>query len=236
MIDHLKEMGIQRWRRRQLSAHDLQEPTAVSELAEESELEITNQDVSTTELELAPVIESQVDSWASVVESMQAETSCAACGASNPILGEGKQDADWLFLIDAPTSVDIKEQKLLSGRAGKLFDAILAAMDLQREEVYLTSVFKCAPSDDYKLNPSCSPLLDRQLKLIEPHKVVAFGEFTAQTFMRSNDPLERLRKDLHQSRQRQCTVAATHSLQDMLHNPSLKGLVWRDLRLLLGAD
>jgi DNA polymerase len=169
------------------------------------------------------------NSWASLIKDLEAAKTCLACQDSNPILGEGDLSADWVWIIDAPSSQDITAQQLISGRAGQLFDAILQAVNLTRDQIYVTSVFKCPPSGDYTAQAACGSLLNRQLALIEPKKIVAFGEFAAQSLLRSNSTLEQLRGSVHQPRSLNCKVIATRSIQDMLSLPELKAEVWQDL-------
>ena len=219
-MDYLNEIGIQRWSLRQ----SLPPASPAIDV------------VQAEETALPPVAESPAvpkvkerDSWTAIVEQLESPDGCPNCMAGSPILGEGDQNAQFVVVVDAPTVRDVREQKLLAGRDGQLLDAILGALGLDRRSVYLSSIFKCAPSDNYQVSPSCSDLLTRQLKLVAPKKVLVFGELAAQTLLRSNDPLSVLRAAVHQPRALQAAVGVTASITEILANPACKAVVWQDL-------
>ena len=234
-MDYLKEIGVQRWRLRDGVVNHGQSSQGVERVQS-----VTPDEVSM----LKPVVAEQRtthpsekrDSWASVIADMSAESACPACLASTPILGEGDQNAKWVVIVDAPTRRDVEEQRLLAGRDGQLLDAMLAAMTLTRETVYLTSIFKCAPAADHHLSPRCNDLLIRQLRLIQPAKILVFGEFAAQTLLRSNDPMSVLRADIHTLKAVNAKVGVTTSITEILAKPKCKAVVWRDLCRLADAD
>ena len=125
--------------------------------------------------------------------------------------------------------LDIKKQ-LFSGRAGQLYQAMLSAVGLTRESVYTTSVFKCATSDDISVIPSCEKLLHRQIELIQPKVVIAFGEFAAQSVAKSNEGLESLRLQDLRCYQTKVPIVASYSLLQLLDQPTLKAGAWQDLK------
>jgi len=169
--------------------------------------------------------------WPDLQKLIETNEHCPSCGWGNAYLGAGQQDADWMFIIDAPNSRDIQAKALFSGRAGQLFDAMLNALGLDRERVYSTSVFKCAPTDDLSVTPQCDELVHRQIQLVSPKVVVTFGEFAAQSVIKSNSPLPSLRSVQGQHCFRSTTlVVPTYSPTEMLDDASLKAHVWADLK------
>jgi len=239
-MDYLAELGIQRWRVRepvlddylgQQNPHKPEELVQAGEpvaLAKGANLLLEQRERGPSDRS-SPMAENLEDSWAKIVADVNELSTCKACAPTHPILGEGDQDADWVVVVDAPTQRDIDDQKLLGGRDGQLLDAMLAAIGLSRAEIYLTSIFKCAPSEDYHLTPTCNSLLSRQIALIKPSKVLVFGEFAAQTVLRSNDPLSVLRAKPHASKSMQTTVGVTASMTEILTKPACKAMVWQDL-------
>ena len=82
-------------------------------------------------------------------EIERAVNGCEACrlckGRHNAVPGEGRRDADIMLIGEGPG-----EQEDLSGRpfvgpAGQLLDRMLAAVGLERGEVYIANVVKCRP-------------------------------------------------------------------------------------------
>jgi len=77
-----------------------------------------------------------------------------------------------MFVIDAPNSTEIEGKTFFTGRAGQLFDAMLLALGLSREQVYCSSVFKCAPTDDLSITSQCDAMVLRQIELVAPNNSV----------------------------------------------------------------
>jgi uracil-DNA glycosylase family 4 len=168
--------------------------------------------------------------WQQLASLLVSGSPCQSCARTNPVLGDGNLEAKWVFVFDAPSAKDVSHQQLLSGRTGQLFDAILDAIGLNREVIYLTSVFKCPPSQDLSLAAQCGSIVHRQLQLIKPDVVIALGEFASQTVLRAHENLMHLRsKDLRNINDG-TLVAATYSLSEMLESPELKASVWQDLK------
>ncbi|MEM7360535.1 MAG: uracil-DNA glycosylase [Pseudomonadota bacterium] len=169
-------------------------------------------------------------SWSDLVDLLQGGGSCPSCEQSTPVLGDGNLEAEWVFVVDAPRARDIKNQQLVSGREGQLFDAILNAAGMTREMVYLTSVFKCPPTDNVSVSAQCDGIVHRQLALIKPKVVLAFGEFSAQTLLRTNDSLDLMRGQDHVHQQSSAPTVVSYSPSQLLEQPALKAQVWKDLQ------
>jgi uracil-DNA glycosylase family 4 len=168
--------------------------------------------------------------WHGLQGLIDDQNQCQSCGSANSILGSGDPKADWLFVTDAPTSMDLESQQMFSGRAGQLYEAMLLAVGHNRDSVYTTSVFKCATSDTISVIPSCEKLLQRQIELIQPKVVIAFGEFAAQSVVKSNEGLESLRAQELRCYQTKVRVVVSYSPWQLLDQPSLKAGAWSDLK------
>lgn len=173
----------------------------------------------------------QQHDWSSLIALLSDGENCSSCADASSILGDGNPSADWMFVFDSPTRRDIEQQKLLTGRVGQLFDAILLALDLDRDAIYLSSIFKCPPAENVTQNlAQCDSLLEHQLKLVQPKVVISFGEFTAQALVKSNETLDQLRQQEHRCFNQPASVVPTYSLMQMLDTPILKERVWDDLK------
>ncbi|MBT8114522.1 MAG: uracil-DNA glycosylase [Arenicella sp.] len=216
-LDH---MGIQRWRLRRPqkpieqfpNSGEILETVPRGSVEENSASAIDNMD------------------WERLREFVCQSAQCVSCAQSSPILGEGNIEADWVFLIDAPSVRDIEQQELLTGRGGLLFNGILAALGLQREDVYLTSAIKCPPNGNSTRAADCEKVIHRQISLIQPRIVVAFGEFAAQSVIKANEALGVLRGQPQQCFINKLPIIPTHSLSEVLREPVLKAELWHDLK------
>lgn len=237
-MDYLAEIGVQRWRRRGVVKADATVEGSVS-IAQDQQANSVPADsppdpaVVDTLARNAEQPNSDL-SWADLIAKMESGE-CPGCKNSHPILGDGDINAQWVFLVDAPNARDIAAQKLVSGRTGQLLDAILGALGLAREDIYLSSVFKCAPHTELSLSAQCGDILPHQLHLIKPKYIVTLGEFVAQTITKSNESLEVLRSSELRHRGSNGTIIATHELSQLLDTPLLKREVWADLKKYLPA-
>ena len=61
------------------------------------------------------------------------------------VFGVGNPDADIMFIGEAPGADEDRQGEPFVGRAGKLLDKILAAIDLDRTQIYIANILKCRP-------------------------------------------------------------------------------------------
>ncbi len=174
--------------------------------------------------------------WRTLQLRISNQQACPSCGQGHSILGGGDVLADWVFISDAPTSSEIQANQLFLKRAGQLYEAILHASGLSREQVYTTTVFKCAPPDDLSVSPQCNKLIHRQIELVQPKVIVTLGELSAQSVLRANETLETLQSREHRYHASDCRVIPSHSLQQLLAEPVLKGVLWKQLQSVLSQS
>lgn len=165
---------------------------------------------------------------------------CRRCGLwqgrSHIVFGVGTPDADVMFVGEGPGADEDRQGEPFVGRAGQLLtDIITKGMRLRREDVYIANVVKCRPPGNRDPEPgevaSCEPFLVRQIELVKPRVIVALGKFAAQTLLRSNAPVSRLRgqwRDYHG-----IPLMPTFHPAYLLRNPADKRLVWEDIKSVL---
>jgi uracil-DNA glycosylase len=96
--------------------------------------------------------------------------------------------ADWLFIGEGPGAEEDARGEPFVGPAGKLLDAMLAAIDLQRgEDVYIANAVKCRPPNNRTPEAAeiatCAPYLKRQIALIQPRLIVLLGRAAAHALL-----------------------------------------------------
>jgi uracil-DNA glycosylase len=123
------------------------------------------------------------------------------------VVGSGDQNADWVFVGEVPSD----------GDASTLLDKMLIAIQLQRDKnVYLTQLSE----PDY---------FNRQIALIQPKLIIAFGEKAAQVLRGSNEPLDALRGKVHQYEG--LALVASYAPSHLLEHTQDKAKAWADLCL-----
>ena len=96
--------------------------------------------------------------------------------------GEGPEDADLLFIGEAPGWNEDQQGRPFVGAAGGFLDQLLASIGLRREQVYIANVIKCRPPQNRDPLPAeiqaCSKWLDHQLEIIQPRVIVTLGRYS----------------------------------------------------------
>ena len=165
---------------------------------------------------------------------------CTACGLSrtrtHTVPGVGDRQADWLIIGEAPGAEEDARGEPFVGRAGKLLDAMLRAVGLDRSRgVYITNIVKCRPPGNRDPAPdeaaACTGFLERQIALIGPKLILAVGKVAAHTLLGSEEPIGRLRGRVWHWRGTDLPIVATYHPAYLLRSPVEKRKAWDDLCL-----
>ena len=141
--------------------------------------------------------------WAELQQAVAACQACALCKTrKQAVLGVGDPDADWLFIGEGPGADEDERGEPFVGKAGKLLDNMLAAIDLKRGRgVYIANAVKCRPPDNRTPEPgetaACWPFLARQIELIQPKLIVTLGKPAAQTLLQQEVKIADARGRVH---------------------------------------
>lgn len=147
--------------------------------------------------------------------------------------GIGAADADWMFIGEAPGQNEDEQGVPFVGRAGQLLDAMLAALRLQRDTIFIANINKCRPPGNRDPRPeevaACTPYLHEQLAIIQPRIIIALGRVSAQTLLQATEPLAKLRGRAHHYAKTPLVV--TYHPAYLLRSPQHKAKAWEDLLL-----
>ena len=153
--------------------------------------------------------------------------------ALNPVPGEGSATAELVCVGEAPGQTEDETGRPFVGAAGQLLTKILAAINLRREDVFICNVLKHRPPLNRNPMPqeveACSPYLVRQLEIIRPKVIVAFGTFAAQTLLDTKLSIGKLRGIVH--RYYGIPLVVTYHPAALLRNPAWKRPTWEDVQL-----
>jgi uracil-DNA glycosylase len=174
--------------------------------------------------------------WAALEARVASCTRCALhAGRTRTVFGVGDRSADWLIIGEAPGAEEDRRGEPFVGRAGKLLDAMLAALGLQRSQVYIANVVKCRPPENRDPRPDeaerCAPYLDRQVALLQPKVILAVGRVAAQRLLDTDAPAGRLRGRVHRYGPEAIPLVVTWHPAYLLRRPEAKAEAWRDLVL-----
>jgi uracil-DNA glycosylase, family 4 len=147
--------------------------------------------------------------------------------------GEGSPKSRLVCVGEAPGANEDETGRPFVGAAGQLLTKILAAVELPREDVFICNVLKHRPPGNRNPLPdevaACSPYLVRQLELIKPKVIVAFGAFAAQTLLETKLTIGKLRGLVHQYHG--IPLVVTYHPAALLRNPAWKRPTWEDVKL-----
>ncbi|MBQ2766926.1 MAG: uracil-DNA glycosylase [Clostridia bacterium] len=171
--------------------------------------------------------------WEVLEESCRSCTKCALhTTRTNCVFGTGNRNADLLFVGEAPGEQEDLSGVPFVGRAGKLLDQYLFAVDIPREDVYIANILKCRPPKNRDPLPeeedACMDYLRTQVKLIEPKVIVCLGRIAA---MRLIKPDFRITKEHGQWFERgRFLITAVYHPAALLRDPRKKEEMLTDMQ------
>ena len=108
-------------------------------------------------------------------------------GVANLVFGEGNSDTNVLFIGEAPGFHEDQQMRPFVGQAGKLLDKLFAAINWQRESIYITNIVKRRPPGNRDPLPeeieSYKPYLKKQIEIINPKIIATLGRFSMNYFL-----------------------------------------------------
>ncbi len=178
-LQYLQAMGIDVWVPR-------------SELTDMSVRRLDDEENTTS------VISNRQDYWADLNHEVTVCQNCQLCKTrTQTVFGSGNQQADWMFIGEAPGQNEDQEGKPFVGKAGQLLTEMIRALGMDRGQVFIANILKCRPpgNRDPKAEEivACSDFLQRQIALVQPKIILAVGRVAAQNLLKTQEPLAKLR-------------------------------------------
>lgn len=236
---YLKAMGIDIWVRRDAVAEhaELAPVVEVAPAADAVGVETFPVTALPSAAPGVPVVAKL--SWNELAQQV---ANCQLCDLhatrKQAVFGVGNQQADWLIIGEAPGAEEDRQGEPFVGRAGQLLNAMLKAIGLAREQVYIANILKCRPPNNRDPLPEeaacCSPYLQRQIELIQPRLILALGRIAAQRLLQTNTSLARLRGQVHTLEATGTPVIVTYHPAYLLRSPAEKRKAWQDLQFAQG--
>ena len=159
------------------------------------------------------------------------------------VYGQGNEKARLMVVADAPSPDDDRLALPLQGEQGVLLDRMLQAIDLSRDEIYITTLVKCFPGPGAKPAEkeirTCLPFLFRQIEIICPLVLCTMGTLASQILLQSRRSLFQLRGRFYNFNDL-CSAELAERIFLMpslppallIDNPELKKASWQDLQMI----
>jgi DNA polymerase len=160
------------------------------------------------------------------------------------VCGVGDPASPLVIVGEGPGESEDRKGEPFVGRAGELLTRMLAAIDLRREDVFITNTIKCrattetagrianrAPMQEEMAN--CREYLDRELEIVGPRIILALGAPAARSFLGPGFSITRQRGMWFRG-PNDCDLMATYHPAYVLrltggNITAVKKLVWADL-------
>ena len=193
------------------------------------------------ELFVSEACPAQLDNagWAELRQSIAECRACELCKERQLVVpGVGDETADWLFIGEGPGAEEDEQGEPFVGQAGRLLDAMLAAIDLKRgTNVYITNVVKCRPPGNRTPKEAeieaCIPYLKRQIAMLQPKLIVLLGKVAVQGVLGVEASIGSLRGKIasYHDGERSIPVVVSYHPAYLLRTLPDKAKAWEDLCL-----
>jgi uracil-DNA glycosylase len=167
----------------------------------------------------------------------RAVAACQSCELhqtrTQTVFGVGNPQARWMFIGEAPGMEEDARGEPFVGRAGQMLNAMIRALGMSRDDVFIANILKCRPPGNRDPKPSeatsCRSFLERQVALVDPMLVIAVGRIAAQSLLATDTPIAKLRGKVHAFGARHWPLIVTYHPAYLLRSPGEKRKAWQDL-------
>ena len=175
-----------------------------------------------------------------VIKDLKKHKSSLQKTATKLVVYDGNLNAKVMLIGEAPGRDEDQQGIPFVGRAGQLLNKMLLAINLQREEVYITNVVNWRPPDNRTPNDDeileFLPFLQRQIDIIKPKFIFLLGGVAAKAILSTPLALGKLRGKWHEYKSINFeegipTIASYHPAF-LLRSPQYKKHSWEDLQML----
>ena len=159
---------------------------------------------------------------------------------------EGSFDSKILIIDGTPESDEDKEGRPFVGAKGKLFEKMLKAINLKREDVFIAnSIPWRPPGNRYPTNEEiniCRPFIYNLISLLDPKIILCMGEVSTNQvldlnesiiksrgkwYLFKNSSIYKFKKGINKPQ-----VLPTFNLSYLLKRPETKRQAWEDMKML----
>ena len=238
---YLDVMGVQCWQLLDTGNQQVNDQQGIDQNTEQANADNnSNMDVASV-----PLVSNDLN-WSQLDTVIQQCNKCPLHKTRKQALsGRGNQSAELMFVLLSPEMNDDTSGLLLSSEANNLFSKMLSAINVSIDEVYITSLLKCAVPAQHTVSPNeiqqCSDYLKQQVQLVQPKLLVLLGETTIRCLLQKDSTLENFRQQINADTPagdaavnsfESVPLFVSYSPQELLQQPENKRKAWLDLQQL----
>lgn len=172
-------------------------------------------------------------SWMALTNEVQVCTKCRLSQSRrHAVPGEGNPHAALMLVGEGPGQKEDETGRPFVGAAGQLLDKMLAAIGLERTQVYICNVVKCRPPNNRVPEPdeqaTCMDYLRAQIALVRPGIVVCLGSTATRALLGEHMRITRDRGIWHLKKG--MWFMPTFHPSALLRDESKKRPAWMDMK------
>tara|TARA_X000001036_G_scaffold398531_2_gene401494 strand:+ start:2117 stop:2818 length:702 start_codon:yes stop_codon:yes gene_type:complete len=159
-------------------------------------------------------------------------------GASNMVFSDGNPKSKVMFLGEAPGSTEDQEGLPFVGRAGTLLDKMLASINLDRKNIYISNIINYRPPEnrrptDEEMNRYL-PYVKKHIEIINPKILVLLGSTAMNALIGNDVVISKARGQWIEKEFGKCktSVIVTFHPAFLMRQPTQKKLAWVDLKMI----
>ena len=159
-------------------------------------------------------------------------------GATNIVFSDGNPKAKIMFIGEGPGSNEDQEGLPFVGRAGALLDKMLASIDLNRKNVYITNVVNYRPPENRRPTEEeitkYLPYLKKHIEIINPKILVLLGSTALNALIGNEVVISKARGQWIEKHFGECktSVIITFHPAFLMRQPAQKKMAWIDLKMI----
>lgn len=155
--------------------------------------------------------------------------------AKNMVFADGNPAADIMLIGEAPGRDEDIQGLPFVGRSGRLLDSMLAAIKLERENIYLTNIIPWRPPGNRTPTVQeieiCRPFIERHIDLVSPKLIIILGGAAAKILLNSTQGIVKLRGrwKTYEMADRKIDAMTMFHPANLIDHPAQKKMAWQDL-------
>ncbi len=182
----------------------------------------------------------QITNIKDLVSLISLQNSSLKKNANKLVVFDGDINSKIMFIGEAPGKEEDEQGKPFVGRAGKLFNKMLSAINLSRTKIYITNVVPWRPPENRtptdKEILEFLPFLQKQIEIIKPSIIYLLGATASKAILSTPISLGKLRGKWHKYNSIKLNysidVLVSYHPAFLLRSPNFKKEAWNDLKML----
>ena len=160
--------------------------------------------------------------------------------AKKTVIGDGNIKSKLMIIGEAPGKEEDIQGKPFVGLAGQLLNKMLNAINIKREDVYITNVVPWRPPNNRTPTSEeilqCLPYLQKHIEIIKPNFILLLGTTATKAVLSPPFAISKLRLKWHEytsiNLNKKIKTLVSYHPAFLLRSPQYKKEAWKDLQIL----